>query len=104
MSVLPVYDTDTVEIARRLDRLPDVVAELAAAAAGHDLDGSYPIEGIATVHRAGLLTATVATRYGGPGAVPVVTQEQWLLPAEAAVALRLVREKAPRRKPKRRRF
>ncbi len=43
-----------------------------------------------------------SSRYGGPGAVPVVTQEQWLLPAEAAVALRLVREKAPRRKPKRR--
>ena len=42
--------------------------------------------------------------YGGPGAVPVVTQERWLLPAEAAVALRLVPEKAPRRKPKRRRF
>ena len=42
-------------------------------------------------------------RYGGPGAVPLVTQEQWLLPAEAAVALRLVAEKAPRRKPKRRR-
>ena len=42
-------------------------------------------------------------RYGGPGAVPLVTQKQWLLPAEAAVALRLVAEKAPRRKPKRRR-
>ena len=42
-------------------------------------------------------------RYGGPGAVPLVTQEQWLLPAEAAVALCLVAEKAPRRTPKRRR-
>ena len=42
-------------------------------------------------------------RYGGPGAVPLVTQEQWLLPAEAAVALRLVVEKAPRRTAKRRR-
>src|SRR5204862_2106396 len=40
-------------------------------------------------------------RYGGPGAVPLVTQEQWLLPAEGAVALRLIPEKAPRRKPKR---
>jgi maltooligosyltrehalose trehalohydrolase len=50
------------------------------------------------------LWTTESPRYGGPGAVPVVTQEQWLLPAEAAVALRLVREKAPRRKPKRRRF
>jgi maltooligosyltrehalose trehalohydrolase len=42
-------------------------------------------------------------RYGGPGAVSLVTQEQWLLPAEAAVALRLVAEKAPRRTPRRRR-
>ena len=50
------------------------------------------------------LWTTESPRYGGPGAVPVVTQEQWLLPAEAAVALRLVREKAPRRKPKGRRF
>src|SRR5882724_4451205 len=50
------------------------------------------------------LWTSESLRYGGPGAIPVVTQEQWLLPAEAAVALRLVREKAPRRKPKRRRF
>jgi maltooligosyltrehalose trehalohydrolase len=42
-------------------------------------------------------------RYGGPGATVVVTQDRWTLPAEAAVALRLVREKSPRRKPKRRR-
>jgi maltooligosyltrehalose trehalohydrolase len=41
-------------------------------------------------------------RYGGPGAVPVATEEGWLIPAEAAVVLRLVPEKAPRRKPKRR--
>lgn len=41
--------------------------------------------------------------YGGPGATPIATQDQWLLPAEAAVVLKLVREKAPRRKPKRRR-
>src|SRR6266478_1298920 len=46
------------------------------------------------------LWTSESLRYGGPGAIPVVTQEQWLLPAEAAVALRLVREKAPRRKPK----
>jgi len=49
------------------------------------------------------LWTSESLRYGGPGAVPLVTQEQWLLPAEAAVALRLVAEKAPRRKPKRRR-
>jgi maltooligosyltrehalose trehalohydrolase len=49
------------------------------------------------------LWSSESPRYGGPGAVPVVTQEQWLLAAEAAVALHLVSEKAPRRKPKRRR-
>ena len=42
-------------------------------------------------------------RYGGPGVVSVVTQEQWLLPAEAAVALRSIPEKATRRTAKRRR-
>jgi maltooligosyltrehalose trehalohydrolase len=49
------------------------------------------------------LWTSESPRYGGPGAVTVVTQDQWLLPAEAAVALRLVPEKSPRRKPKRRR-
>ncbi|HJT80438.1 MAG TPA: malto-oligosyltrehalose trehalohydrolase [Chthoniobacterales bacterium] len=42
-------------------------------------------------------------KYGGPGEVAVVTQESWILPAEATVALRLVPAKAPRKKPKRRR-
>jgi hypothetical protein len=32
--------------------------------------------------------------------VTVATQDSWTLPAEAAVALRLVPEKAPRRQPK----
>lgn len=41
--------------------------------------------------------------YGGSGAGPVVTPEEWALPAESAVALRLVPERTPRRKPKRRR-
>lgn len=41
-------------------------------------------------------------RYGGPGPVEVTSQEHWLLPAEAAVALHPVRETAPRKKPKKR--
>jgi len=49
------------------------------------------------------LWTSESPRYGGHGATPISTQDQWLLPAEAAVALKLVREKAPRRKPKRRR-
>ena len=51
-----------------LDRLPDVTAALAKQAEEHDRAGSFPADGIAQVHAAGLLTATVAPRYGGPGA------------------------------------
>jgi maltooligosyltrehalose trehalohydrolase len=49
------------------------------------------------------LWTSESPRYGGPGVVDVATPERWILPAEAAVVLRLVREKSPRRKPKRRR-
>ena len=52
----------------QLAALPEVTAALAAQAAGHDRDGSFPAGGISLVHDAGLLTATVAGRYGGPGA------------------------------------
>jgi alkylation response protein AidB-like acyl-CoA dehydrogenase len=48
--------------------LPEVTTYLAGRAAEHDRDGSFPADGIAAVHAAGLLTATVAERYGGPGA------------------------------------
>lgn len=41
-------------------------------------------------------------RYGGPGEIQVTSDEHWLLPAEAAVALHPVRETAPRKKPKKR--
>jgi maltooligosyltrehalose trehalohydrolase len=49
------------------------------------------------------LWTSEAPRYGGPGTVDVVTEDRWQLPAEAAVALRLIPEMKPRRKPKRRR-
>ena len=52
----------------RLDALPEVTAALADRAAEHDRDGSFPAAGISRVHDAGLLTATVAGRYGGAGA------------------------------------
>ncbi|WP_432827410.1 acyl-CoA dehydrogenase family protein [Dactylosporangium sp. CA-092794] len=48
--------------------LAAVTAELAERAEEHDRDGSFPYEGIALVHKHGLLTETVATRHGGPGA------------------------------------
>jgi alkylation response protein AidB-like acyl-CoA dehydrogenase len=49
------------------DRLSQVSQELAAHAAECDLAGCFPAAGIAAVHAAGLLTSTVAERYGGPG-------------------------------------
>ncbi len=51
-----------------MKRLDEVTAALAERAQEHDRTGSFPAEGIAVVHAAGLLTATVAERYGGPGA------------------------------------
>jgi maltooligosyltrehalose trehalohydrolase len=46
------------------------------------------------------LWSSEAARYGGSGITTVATQDSWTLPAEATVALRLVPEKAPRRRPK----
>jgi alkylation response protein AidB-like acyl-CoA dehydrogenase len=49
------------------NRLRAAAERLAERAEEHDRDGSFPFEGVAEVHAAGLLTATVAERYGGPG-------------------------------------
>ncbi|MFJ4677445.1 acyl-CoA dehydrogenase family protein [Kitasatospora sp. NPDC088783] len=51
-----------------LDGLPEVTAALAACAAAHDRDAELPLVDFELLHAAGLLTATVATRHGGPGA------------------------------------
>ena len=48
--------------------LPEVTAALAAGAEENDRTGSFPAAGIKAVHAAGLLTATIAERHGGPGA------------------------------------
>ena len=48
--------------------LPEVTAALAAGAEENDRTGSFPAAGIEAVHAAGLLTATIAERHGGPGA------------------------------------
>jgi maltooligosyltrehalose trehalohydrolase len=45
------------------------------------------------------LWSSDAARYGGPGETTVATQLSWTLPAEAAVALQLVPERAPRPQP-----
>ncbi|MBB2948911.1 alkylation response protein AidB-like acyl-CoA dehydrogenase [Actinoplanes lutulentus] len=52
------------------DALAKVTAEIAATAGEYDRTGDLPWAGIEVAHRAGLLTATVGTQYGGPGAGP----------------------------------
>jgi alkylation response protein AidB-like acyl-CoA dehydrogenase len=50
--------------------LAAITAEVAATAAEYDRTGAVPERGLQTAHRAGLLTATVAERYGGFGVGP----------------------------------
>lgn len=52
------------------EALAAVTAEVAATAEQYDRTGDVPRAGLAAAHRAGLLTATVGTRYGGPGLGP----------------------------------
>ena len=48
------------------------------------------------------LFSSDSVKYGGPGDVTLPAQDSWTLPAESAIALRLARESAPRRQPKKR--
>ena len=50
--------------------LAEVTARIASTAAEYDRTGDLPWPGIEAAHRAGLLTATIGTRYGGPGFGP----------------------------------
>ncbi len=52
------------------ESLASVTAEIAATAAEYDRSGEVPVEGLRVAHRAGLLTATVGTQFGGPGLGP----------------------------------
>ncbi len=45
----------------------ETLRRIAAGAVASDRAGSFPWEGIRALHDAGLLRATVGTRYGGPG-------------------------------------
>ncbi|MBO3679765.1 acyl-CoA/acyl-ACP dehydrogenase [Streptomyces sp. NEAU-YJ-81] len=47
--------------------------QLATTAAAYDRDGTFPAEGIRAAHEAGLLTATVGERYGGPALAVAAT-------------------------------
>ena len=53
------------------DALAAVTAEIAASAAEYDASAALPVRGLEIAHRAGLLTATVARRYGGPELDPL---------------------------------
>jgi len=65
---MSTMSAEVIDIASpQLDRLPEVTSALAANAEGNDRSADFPAEGIRVVHQAGLLTATVARRYGGPG-------------------------------------
>ena len=50
--------------------LAEVTAQIASTAADYDRTGELPWPGLEAAHRAGLLTATVGTSYGGPGLGP----------------------------------
>jgi alkylation response protein AidB-like acyl-CoA dehydrogenase len=60
LEALPVPDLSDAALAA-------VTAEVAATAEEYDRSAAIPEAGLAAAHRAGLLTATVATRFGGPG-------------------------------------
>ncbi|HWO65955.1 MAG TPA: acyl-CoA dehydrogenase family protein [Umezawaea sp.] len=49
------------------EALAAVTAEVAETAAEYDRSGAVPVRGLEAAHRAGLFTATVGRRYGGPG-------------------------------------
>jgi alkylation response protein AidB-like acyl-CoA dehydrogenase len=50
--------------------LASVTAEIAATAAEYDRTAELPWAGLEAAHRAGLLTASVGTQFGGPGLGP----------------------------------
>ena len=52
------------------DALAKVTEEIASTAAAYDRTGDLPWAGLDAAHRAGLLTATVGARYGGPAVGP----------------------------------
>ena len=63
-----VYDLPVPDLSQAA--LAQVTAQVAETAAEYDRSGALPIKGLEAAHRAGLLTATVGARYGGPGLGP----------------------------------
>lgn len=52
------------------EALAEVTREIAGYAAEYDASGAVPVKGLEAAHRAGLITAAIDTRFGGPGATP----------------------------------
>jgi alkylation response protein AidB-like acyl-CoA dehydrogenase len=55
-------------VSERVQRREAMLAAIAAAAASHDRNGSFPFENFARLHKEGLLALTVGQEYGGAGA------------------------------------
>ncbi len=88
-----------------LQQLTPMLAAIAAAAAEHDRDGSFPFDSLARLHEAGVLSLTVPTALGGGGAglslaAEAVTRVGVACPATALVlAMQLTRQSAIARNP-----
>ncbi|MDN7632589.1 acyl-CoA dehydrogenase family protein [Burkholderia cepacia] len=65
LRLLPTDDADDARVAALLERL---APELAAEAARNDVDGRFPHENFARLHRAGLIAQVVPREHGGAGA------------------------------------
>ncbi|MDF0505028.1 acyl-CoA dehydrogenase family protein, partial [Burkholderia cenocepacia] len=61
-------DADGTNDARLAARLEHLAPELAADAARNDVDGRFPHENLARLHRAGLIAQVVPREHGGAGA------------------------------------
>ncbi|AWV01627.1 acyl-CoA dehydrogenase [Burkholderia sp. JP2-270] len=68
LRLLPADDADDAEDARVAALLDRLAPELAADAARNDVDGRFPHENFARLHRAGLIAQVVPREHGGAGA------------------------------------
>ncbi|MGT0248221.1 acyl-CoA dehydrogenase family protein [Burkholderia pyrrocinia] len=68
LRLLLADDADTAEDARVAALLDRLAPELAADAARNDVDGRFPHENFARLHRAGLIAQVVPREHGGAGA------------------------------------
>ncbi|WP_338639833.1 acyl-CoA dehydrogenase family protein [Burkholderia pyrrocinia] len=68
LRLLPAEDSDDAEDARIAALLDRLAPALAADAARNDVDGRFPHENFARLHRAGLIAQVVPREHGGAGA------------------------------------